>query len=94
MFGFIKKLFGLPTEAEKVAAAENTQPQRAKSADGKFVADNPSTPVNEAWKDGKAPAKKAKKPAQKPAPKAKAAPKPKADPAAKKKPAKAPKPTA
>lgn len=31
-------------------------PQRAKNGQGKFVADNPATPENEAWKGGKAPA--------------------------------------
>lgn len=35
--------------------------ERAKDAKGKFKADDPSTPdVNEAWKGGKAPAKKSK----------------------------------
>jgi hypothetical protein len=87
MFGFIKKIFGLPTEAEKAAAA----PQRAKSTDGKFVADNPATPTNEAWVGGKAPAKKARKPVQKSTPKA--SQKPVAD-KPKKKPAKASKPAA
>jgi len=47
-----------PTAPAPVA---ETKPERAKDAKGKFVADDPSTPnVNEAWKDGKAPAKKAK----------------------------------
>ena len=55
-------------------------PERAKGANGKFVADNPATPENEAWVGGQAPAKKpaaikaakkpaAKKPATKRAPK-------------------------
>ena len=35
--------------------------ERTKDAKGKFVADDPTTPdVNEAWKGGKAPAKKSK----------------------------------
>lgn len=90
MFGFIKKIFGLPTEAEKAAAAAaaTVAPQRTKSKDGKFVADNPATPVNEAWVGGKAPAKKAKKPAPK------AAQKPAANTKPKKKPAKSSKPAA
>ena len=54
-------------------------PQRAKNNQGKFVADNPATPKNEAWKDGKAPA------AVKAAPKKTAAKKP-AAPAKPKKP--------
>lgn len=78
MFAFFKKLFGLPTEAEKAAAkisvkAEtviskvDAKPKRAKNNKGKFVADDPATEKNEAWVGGKAPAKKpkAKKPAVK-----------------------------
>lgn len=39
----------------------SSKPQRAKNTKGQFVADDPSTPdVNEAWKGGKAPAKKSK----------------------------------
>jgi hypothetical protein len=72
MFTFIKKLFGLPTDAEKAAAkvpvtgvkaeisAADTKPKRAKNSKGKFVADNPATEKNEAWVGGKAPAKKPK----------------------------------
>ena len=36
-------------------------PKRAKDKRGKFVGDNPNTPTNEAWVDGKAP-EKVKKP--------------------------------
>ena len=48
-----------PTAApEPVAPAPVAEavPQRAKNNQGKFVADNPATPENEAWKGGKAPA--------------------------------------
>lgn len=42
-----------------------TKPQpkakRARTKKGKFVADNPSTPENEAWVGGKSPKKKATK---------------------------------
>jgi hypothetical protein len=76
MFGFLKKILGLPTAEEKVAAAKvapvskaaeakDEKPRRAKDGRGKFVADDPSTPENEAWVGGQAPAKKAKKPAAK-----------------------------
>ena len=60
-----------PTAApEPVAPAPVAEaaPQRAKDTKGKFVADNPATPENEAWKGGKAPAAikaAAKKPAAK-----------------------------
>ena len=37
----------------------NQQPKRARDKDGKFIADDPSTPdYNEAWVGGKAPQKK------------------------------------
>lgn len=40
------------------------KPKRAKTAKGRFKADDKATPeVNEAWQGGKAPAKKPKKPA-------------------------------
>lgn len=36
--------------------------ERSRKSDGKFKADDPSTPkVNEAWKSGKSPKKKGKK---------------------------------
>ena len=65
MFNFFKKLLGIGSE-ETVAEiltppAVQPKPERAKDTKGKFVADNPATPnVNEAWKGGKAPAKKVK----------------------------------
>jgi hypothetical protein len=95
MFGFLKKIFGSAPVAETkteqpvapykveapVAPAPVVEavPERAKDATGKFVADNPATPENEAWVGGQAPARKpaaikaakkpaAKKPAQKKAP--------------------------
>ena len=60
----------LKTEAPKIKAAAEKVVKTAKAEiagkrtrkDGKFVKDDPSTPdVNEAYKDGKAPAKKTKK---------------------------------
>lgn len=74
MFKFIKNLLGFgaketvqeiltpPVLITRIAVPEsNVKPQRAKNTKGQFVADDPSTPdVNEAWKGGKAPAKKAK----------------------------------
>ena len=58
-----------------VAEPVKAKPARAKNTKGKFVADNPATPENEAWVGGKAPAKKkpaaikgAKKPAARKAP--------------------------
>lgn len=45
------------------------EPERAREGDGKFKGDDPSTPdVNEAYKGGKAPAKKKKAPTKKKAP--------------------------
>ena len=39
-----------------------SKPKRARTTTGKLKADDPSTPdVNEAWEDGKGPAKKTKK---------------------------------
>jgi hypothetical protein len=35
-----------------------SKPTRARTSKGKFVADNPTTPKNEAWEGGKAPKKK------------------------------------
>ena len=69
----------LPIVTDKVTEV-NSQPiekatQRAKNNKGKFVADNPATPENEAWVGGKSPANKkpaaikgTKKPAAKKAP--------------------------
>lgn len=70
MLGFFKKLFGLPTAAEEAAAKVNpiiartesgkvaVKTARTKDKKGKFIADDPRTPQNEAWADGKAPVKK------------------------------------
>jgi hypothetical protein len=45
---------------------EDTSPKRARSADGKLKADDPTTPdVNEAWEGGKAPKKKRGRPPKK-----------------------------
>ena len=50
--------------------------ERAKDARGKFKADDPTTPdVNEAWKGGKAPAKKSKPKSTRSKPKTSAKPK-------------------
>ena len=47
-----------PSSPEKPAKAEMAE-QRERDGGGQFAADDPATPgVNEAWKDGKAPAKK------------------------------------
>jgi hypothetical protein len=65
------KVKAAKAEAPKVKAAAKKSVQNAKAEiagkrtrkGGKFVKDDPSTPdVNEAFKDGKAPAKKTKKP--------------------------------
>ena len=45
-----------PTPVVETAPVAEAAPQRAKDTKGKFVADNPATPENEAWKGGKAPA--------------------------------------
>jgi len=45
--------------ANKTSCTSN--PTRARTSKGKFVADNPTTPKNEAWEGGKAPKKKATK---------------------------------
>lgn len=41
--------------------AENMKPKRARTKKGHYVKDDPSTPENEAWVGGKAPADKPKK---------------------------------
>jgi hypothetical protein len=47
--------------------ASPTETKRARDADGKLMADDPSTPnVNEAWEGGKAPTKKRNKSSKKP----------------------------
>ena len=38
-----------------------SKPTRARTSKGKFIADDPTTPKNEAWEGGKAPKKKATK---------------------------------
>jgi len=69
--------FGLQRQAKSLigalpdAEAPVKKPARARGKGGKLKADDPSTPeVNEAWKGGKAPAKK-KAPAKRKAKKAK-----------------------
>ena len=44
-------------EANKTSTP--SKPKRARTNEGKFVADDPKTPQNEAWVGGKAPKKKA-----------------------------------
>ena len=48
-----------PKSAEPNKTSRTSKPKRARTSKGKFVADNPSTPKNEAWEGGKAPKKKA-----------------------------------
>jgi hypothetical protein len=70
MLTFIKRLLGLETAApakieEEVKAifapyTVPAEPKRAKDTQGKFLADNPATPENEAWVGGVAPSKKPK----------------------------------
>jgi hypothetical protein len=75
MITWLKNIFfGKTIEEKKVEVATpavvETQvtevvtetPKRAKDKRGKFVGDNPNTPTNEAWVNGKAPAKKPRKP--------------------------------
>ena len=60
-----------PKSAEPNKTSRMSKPKRARTSKGKFVADDPTTPKNEAWEGGKAPKKKATK--KKPAAKKKAA---------------------
>lgn len=56
---------GAAMEVQDNAAPKETK--RARGADGKLMADDPSTPdVNEAWEGGKEPAKKRGRPKKKP----------------------------
>ena len=56
---------GAAIEVQGNASPKETK--RARDADGKHMADDPSTPdVNEAWEGGKAPAKKRGRPKKKP----------------------------
>ena len=56
---------GAAMEVQGNASPKETK--RARGADGKLMADDPSTPdVNEAWEGGKAPAKKRGRPKKKP----------------------------
>lgn len=55
----------VPESNAKLPVAES-KPRRAKNTKGQFVGDNPNTPQNEAWVDGKAPAKKTKPKTSKP----------------------------
>ena len=48
-----------PKSVEPNKTSRTSMPKRARTSKGKFVADNPSTPKNEAWQGGKAPKKKA-----------------------------------
>ena len=45
--------------------SRTSKPRRARTSKGKFVADNPNTPKNEAWEGGKAPKKKSSSTARK-----------------------------
>jgi hypothetical protein len=62
MLTFFKRLLGLaPTPVETQQEVEANfvppKPQRAKDAQGRFQADDPATPENEAWVGGVAPVK-------------------------------------
>ena len=48
-------------KSEKANKTSSSKPKRARGKKGKFLADDPSTPQNEAWVGGKAPKKKAAK---------------------------------
>ena len=48
-----------PKSSKPNKTSRTSMPKRARTSKGKFVADNPSTPKNEAWQGGKAPKKKA-----------------------------------
>ena len=51
---------------DSVTQAAPAKPKRAKTANGKFAADDKATPaVNEAWEGGEAPAKKPRAPRKK-----------------------------
>ena len=66
----LKKVKSSPKCCESNKTSTPSKPKRARK-DGKFVADDPKTPQNEAWVGGKAPKKKApKKAVRKPAKKA------------------------
>ena len=74
MLTFIKRFLGLepaaPAKIEEEVKAIFTphilaaEPERAKDTQGKFLADNPATPENEAWVGRVAPSKKPKAPAK------------------------------
>ncbi len=53
----VKKTVKRKSVVQKVKEAV-TKPKRARNKKGQLVADDPSTPENEAWEDGKAPPKK------------------------------------
>lgn len=61
MLTFFKRLLGLApapvTTQEVKTVVIAPAPQRAKDAQGRFQADDPATPANEAWVGGVAPAK-------------------------------------
>jgi hypothetical protein len=50
-----------PTYASSGLPKQKKTPTRARTSKGKFVADDPTTPQNEAWEGGKAPKKTATK---------------------------------
>ena len=58
---FIDRGLALDTKVVKPTETKATAPERARKADGTLMGDDPNTPdVNEAWKGGVAPKKKAK----------------------------------
>jgi len=54
-----------PTYASSGLPKQKKTPTRARTKKGKFVADDPTTPQNEAWEGGKAPKKKSSSTARK-----------------------------
>ena len=56
-----KKVLNKGPDTWPFPTTENMKPKRARTKKGHYVKDDPSTPENEAWVDGKAPADKPKK---------------------------------
>ena len=54
-----------PVVEEPVSVEETAEPIRARDENGHFVADDPSTPENEAWVGGVSPQKTRKKTSRK-----------------------------
>ena len=62
MSTFVENNWAIEIKTEDTSDVETGDAVRARNEDGHYIADDPSTPdVNEAYKGGKAPAKKRKK---------------------------------